>query len=186
MKQYQICKCVWTGPDRARPVQSNLSFGLDWTEPYPRLGLSGLVESLPSTAYTKYIIHQVQHTLSTAYTKYSIHQVQHTPSTAYTKYSIHRVQHTPSTAYTQYSIHPVQHTPSTAFTEHSIHRVHHTPSTAYTKYSIHQVQHTLSTASTPDCLSSLHPHEYELTLEYHFSFQRASLQDQPPPASSPC
>jgi len=28
------------------PVQSNLPFGLDWTEPYPRLGPSGLVESL--------------------------------------------------------------------------------------------------------------------------------------------
>ena len=30
------------------PVQSNLPFGLDWTEPYPRLGPSGLVESLAS------------------------------------------------------------------------------------------------------------------------------------------
>jgi len=29
------------------PVQSNLPFGLDWTEPYPRLGPSGLGESLP-------------------------------------------------------------------------------------------------------------------------------------------
>ena len=79
------------------------------------------LELTPSTAYTKYSIHQVQHTLSTAYTEYSIHWVQHTPSTAYTKYSIHQVQHTPSTAYTKYSIHRVQHTPSTAYTGYSIH-----------------------------------------------------------------
>jgi len=40
-------------------------------------------------------------TPSTAYTKYSIHQLQHTPSSVYTKYCIQR-----STAYTEYSIHP--------------------------------------------------------------------------------
>jgi len=50
--------------------------------------------------------HDHELTPSTAYTEYSIHRVQHTPST-----SIHRVQayteykHTPSTAYTEYSIH---------------------------------------------------------------------------------
>jgi hypothetical protein len=38
MKQCRICKCVWTGPDRARPVQdwqsvvqSSPTFHLDWT-----------------------------------------------------------------------------------------------------------------------------------------------------------
>jgi len=41
--------------------------------------------------------HDHELTPSTAYTEYSIHRVQHTPSTAYTEYSIHRVQHTPST-----------------------------------------------------------------------------------------
>jgi len=55
--------------------------------------------------------HDHELTPSTAYSEYSIHLVQHTPSTAYTEYSIHRVQHTPSTAYTEYSIHRVQHTP---------------------------------------------------------------------------
>jgi hypothetical protein len=49
-----------------------------------------------STAYAKYSIHRVQHSLSTAYTE----------STVYTEYSIHRVQHTPSTAYTEYSMYP--------------------------------------------------------------------------------
>jgi len=42
-------------------------------------------ELTPSTAYAKYSIHRVQHTL----------RVQHTPSTAYTEYSIHRVQQPP-------------------------------------------------------------------------------------------
>jgi hypothetical protein len=55
-----------------------------------------------STAYAKYSIHQVQHSLSTAYTE----------STVYTEYSIHQVQHTPSTAYTEYTIHRVQHLPT--------------------------------------------------------------------------
>ena len=49
----------------------------------------------------------------------------------------------------------------------------------------HRVQHTQSTASTQDCLSSLNSHDYELTAEYSFSFQRASLHDRPPSASSP-
>ena len=60
--------------------------------------------------------------------------------------------------------------------------VQHAPSTAYTEYSIHWVQHT---ASHKHCLSSLHSHDYELTLECSFSFQRASLHDRPPSASSP-
>jgi len=141
-------------------------------------------ELTPSTAFTEYSIHQVQHTPSTAHTEYSIHRVQHTPSTAYTEYSIHRVQHTPSTAYTKYSIHRVQHTPSTAYNEYSIHRVQHTPSTAYTEYSIHPVQHTLSTPCTHDYLSSLRSHNYELTPARSFSFQHASLHDQVPSPSS--
>ena len=61
--------------------------------------------TLPSLQNTKLShpspCHDHEVTPSTAYTKYSIHQVQHTPSTAYTKYSIHQVQHTPSTAFTQ-------------------------------------------------------------------------------------
>jgi len=36
-------------------------------------------ESSPSTAYTEYSLHQVQHTLSTAYTAYCIHRVLHHP-----------------------------------------------------------------------------------------------------------
>jgi len=39
--------------------------------------------------------HDHELTPSTAYTEYSIHRVQHTPSTAYSEYSIHRVQHPP-------------------------------------------------------------------------------------------
>jgi len=39
--------------------------------------------------------HDHELTPSTAYTEYSIHRVQHTPSTTYTEYSIHRVQHPP-------------------------------------------------------------------------------------------
>jgi len=46
--------------------------------------------------------HDHELTPSTAYTEYSIHRVQHAPSTACTEYSMHRVQHTPSTAYTKY------------------------------------------------------------------------------------
>ena len=61
-----------------------------------------------------------------------------------------------------------------------------TPSTAYTEYSVHQVQHSPSTASTPDCVSSLHSHDYELISEYCFSFQCISLHSRPPTASSPC
>ena len=79
--------------------------------------------------------------------------------------SLHRVQHIPST-----SIHRVQ-----AYTEYK-----HTPST-----SIHRVQHTPTTASTRDCLSSLHSHDYELTLECSFSFRCASLPNRPPSARSP-
>jgi len=65
-------------------------------------------------------------------------------------------------------------------TEYSIHQVQYTLSTAYT-----EVQHTPSTASTPDCLSSLHSHDYELTPQCSFSFRRFSLQNRPPLASSP-
>jgi len=54
-----------------------------------------------------------------------------------------------------------------------------------TEYSIHRVQYTLSTASTHDCPSSRHSHNSELTPECSFSFRGASLQDRPPPASSP-
>jgi len=51
--------------------------------------------------------HDYELTPSTAYTEYSIHRVQHTPYTAYTKYSIHQVQHTPRIqAYSEYRIHP--------------------------------------------------------------------------------
>jgi hypothetical protein len=64
--------------------------------------------------------------------------------------------------------------PSIAYTEYIIHRVQYTPSIAYTEYSIHRVQHTPSTASIPDCLSSLHSHDYGLTPECSFSFRRAS------------
>jgi hypothetical protein len=60
-----------------------------------------------------------------------------------------------------------------------------TPRTAYTKYSIPQVQHTLSSASTQDCMSSHHSQELMLTFQCSYSFRRASLQDQPQPASSP-
>jgi len=90
-----------------------------------------------------------------------------TPST-----SIHTVE-----AYTKY-----KHTPST-----SIHQVQtytkykHTPST-----SIHQVQHIWRTnASIQDDLSSLPSHNYKFTRVCSFSFRHASLQDQPPPFSSP-
>jgi len=40
--------------------------------------------------------HCVKHTPSTAYTKYRIHQLQHTPTTAYTNYRIHQLQHMPN------------------------------------------------------------------------------------------
>jgi len=75
-------------------------------------------------------------------------------------------------------------TRSTAYTKYIIHQVQHTPSTACTKYSIHQVQHIPSTASTQDCLSSLHSPDDELATECGMSFQRASLHDRPPSASS--
>jgi len=54
-----------------------------------------------------------------------------------------------------------------------------------TKYSVHRAQHTPSTASTQVCLSSLHSCNYDWTPECSSCFRRASLQDQPPPASSP-
>jgi hypothetical protein len=49
-----LSACVdWSSPSPSSPrlavcgpVQSKRLFGLDWTEPYPRLGPSGLVESL--------------------------------------------------------------------------------------------------------------------------------------------
>jgi len=43
--------------------------------------------------------HDYELTLCTAYTKYSIHQVQHSPSTSYTEYRIHRVLHPPTMVY---------------------------------------------------------------------------------------
>jgi hypothetical protein len=57
-----------------------------------------------------------------------------------------------------------------------------TPSIAYTEYSIQRVQHT---PSIEDCLCSLHFHDYQLTPECSFSFQRGSLHDRQPSASSP-
>jgi len=54
-----------------------------------------------------------------------------------------------------------------------------------TEYSIYQVQHTPSTASTQDWLFSLHSHDLELTPECSFSFQRTSLHDWLPSASTP-
>jgi len=54
-----------------------------------------------------------------------------------------------------------------------------------TEYRIHRALHTPSTASSQDCLCSLHCDDCELTPECSFSFRRASLQDRPPPASSP-
>ena len=83
---------------------------------------------------------------------------------------------------------------STILAEHKVkssllispcHDCESTPSTAYTEYRIHWVLHTPCTASTQDCVSFLHSHDYYLTPEYSFSFQRASLHDWPPPASSP-
>jgi len=53
------------------------------------------------------------------------------------------------------------------------------PKQAYAKYSIHRVQH------TQPYLASLHSHDYELTTECSFSFQRASLHDRLPSPSSP-
>jgi len=52
--------------------------------------------------------------------------------------------------------------------------------------SCHDHQLTPSTASTQDCFSSLHSHDYELTHDCSFSFQRASLHERPTSASSPC
>jgi hypothetical protein len=75
---------------------------------------------------------------------------------------------------------------STAYTEYNIHLVQHTLSTVYPQYSIHSVQYILSTPSTQDFLSSLHSHNYQLTPEWSFSFQHASLHDQLPSATSPC
>jgi len=49
----------------------------------------------------------------------------------------------------------------------------------------HRVQHTPSKASTQDCLSSFHSQDYEWTPECSFSFQCASLHDQPPSATAP-
>jgi len=60
-----------------------------------------------------------------------------------------------------------------------------TPSAAYTKYSMCRVQRTPSTASTQDWLPSLHSPDYKFTLAWSFSYQRASLHDWPPSASSP-
>jgi len=51
------------------------------------------------------LCHDHELTPSTAYTEYNIHRVQHTPSTAYTEYSIHRVQHTRSTQDCSSSLH---------------------------------------------------------------------------------
>jgi len=54
-----------------------------------------------------------------------------------------------------------------------------------TVFSIRRVQHTRSTAFTQDCFFSLHSHDYELTPECSFSFQRVFLHHLPPSASSP-
>jgi len=91
---------------RTQPLLQNTKLSRPSLSPHAMSMNWYWVQHTPSTAYTKYSIHQVQHTPRTAYTKYSIHHVQHTPSTAYTEYSIHRVKHTPSTAYTKCGIHP--------------------------------------------------------------------------------
>jgi len=113
-------------------------------------------ELAPSTAYTEYSIHRVQHTPSTAYTEYSIHRVQHILSTPYTDYTINQIHHIPGTPYTEHTIHRVHHTPSTPYTEYTIHRVHHTPSTPYTEFTIHRVNHTQSTPYTEYTIHRVH------------------------------
>jgi hypothetical protein len=80
-------------------LHPHLSFSTIIAEPKVKSSLSISPchnhESTLSTAYTEYRIQP-----STPYTEYSIHRVQHTPSTAYTENCIHRVEHTPSTAST--------------------------------------------------------------------------------------
>jgi len=70
---------------------------------HPPLSLHAMIKSL----------HRVQSILSTAYTKYSLYWVQHTLSPACNEYSIHQVQHTPSTVSTEYCIPWVLHSPRT-------------------------------------------------------------------------
>jgi hypothetical protein len=55
-----------------------------------------------------------------------------------------------------------------------------TPST-----SIHRVLHTPNTAYTPECLSSLHFHDYKTTPECRFCFRCALLHDRLLSASWP-
>jgi len=104
--------------------------------------------------------HKVKSSLSIS--PYHNHEL--TRSTAYTESSIHRVQHTPSTPYTEYSIHRVQHTPSTAYTEYSIYWVQHKPQIVCYRFIFTIMSWPLNQASAS---------------------RRASLQDRPPPASSP-
>jgi len=71
------------------PISSHLSLSLPSPKntklSHPYLSLHAMIMSYQ----------WVQHSPSTAYTKYCVHQVLHTPSTAYTEYCIHRVLHHP-------------------------------------------------------------------------------------------
>jgi len=129
--------------------------------------------------------HEQEITPSTAYTEYSIHRVQHTPSTAYTEYSIYRVQHTPSTAYTKYSIHRVQHTLSTAYTEYYIHRALHHPYTDCLP-----LPASLSSRSRPCCtqFSSFPKLQHNQWIESQLLWRLPLIlppPDWPPPSTAP-
>jgi len=95
-------------PDFSYPLVSSTSFSSSSLISLFLIHISNIItEHKVKLSLSISLCHDHELTPSTAYTEYSIHRVQHTPGTAYTEYSIHRVQHTPSTAYTEYSIHRV-------------------------------------------------------------------------------
>jgi len=132
--------------------------------------------------------HDHELTPSTAYTEYSLHRVQHTPSAAYTESSIHRVQHTPSTASTQ----------DWLFSLHSHdYKLTHECSFSFRRTSLHDRPPSSSSPSEHNGKVTLsHSHGCELTnwwIESHHPVRRPSttskyssnLTRSWPPSASP-
>jgi len=85
-------------PDFSYPLVSSTSFSLSSPISFFLIHNSKIItEYKVKLSLSISPCHDHELTPSTAYTEYSIHRVQHTPSTAYTESSIHQVQHTPST-----------------------------------------------------------------------------------------
>ena len=84
-------------PDFSYPLVSSISFSSTFPISLFLVHISTIIaEHKVMSSLSISPCHDQESIPSTAYTEYSIHRVQHTPSTVYTEYSIHRVLHHPN------------------------------------------------------------------------------------------